>query len=293
MRHVAVAIALLLLMFPLLPLIGFDVHDAQAGSVLSGTKVFHLHDGPDYLGTNVYDWMNSTGPTNPANPDYDMDGLDGVSIKKNVPPQRVHHWVLYPDVDSNVTVSGDMTAHLWARSRGNLSGTLITAIFYDMAPGDYADPSLWTEICRNTVPLSGNVYSDFKPYDVNATIPTTYTLAKNHSLVLTVMRGDSLNDWLIIMFDQTAKDSYVSMNASTFISVDSVWSQDDSGNNRTVFSDLESIKIKANISDPYGSYDVAHVNASVAYSSNGSYVLLPVGMDLIQSDPSSPPYWNQ
>src|SRR5512136_1158247 len=127
MRHVAVAIALLLLMFPLLPLIGFEVHDAQAGSVQSGTKVFHLHDGPDYLGTNVYDWMNSTGPANPANPDYDMDGLDGVSIKKNVPPQRVHHWVLYPDVDSNVTVSGYMTAHLWARSRGNVSGTLITA----------------------------------------------------------------------------------------------------------------------------------------------------------------------
>jgi len=266
--------------------------NAAAESLPSWTKVFNLHDDLDYTG-DVYDWMNASGPVNPVNPDYDMDGLDGVTIKKNVPPvppQRVHHWVLYPYLSSGTVLFGDLTAHVWARSRGNESATLMTAIFYDMAPADFYNPGAWAEIGRNTTPLLGDVYSDFKAYDI--TVPSVnYPLPQNHSIVLTICRGDSLNDWLIVMYDQTAKNSYVTLTTRTFVSVSSAWTQDTSGAPRAVFTDLENAVVWVNVSDTFGAYEILGANLSVAYAGNGSIVIPVVVMTLAASDPSTPPYW--
>ena len=271
-----------------LPLLVHPETGASAGALPSWTKVLHMHDGPDYT-ANVYDWMNSSGPSNPTNPDYDGDGLDGITIKKNVPPQRVHHWVLYPSLESGSVISGDMTAHVWARSRGNESATQVTAIFYDMVPGSYLDPSLWIEIGRNTIPLAGDVYSDFKAY--NITVPAVnYTLQANHSLVLTMSRGDSLNDWLIVMFDQTAKDSFVTLRTQTFVSASSAWAGESTGSPRSVFTDMENAFVWANVTDTFGAYEISGANVTLSYAGNGTvFSVLP--MTAATTDPSNPPYW--
>lgn len=262
--------------------------NASAASLPSWEKVFHLHDDSSYTG-NVYDWMNASGPTNPINPDYDLDGLDGVSIKKNVPPQRVHHWVLYPYLNDDVVIFGDMIAHVWARSRGNESATLVTAIFYDMPPGTYLDTASWHEIGRNTVPLQGDVYSDFKPY--NITVPAVnYTLQANHSLVLTICRGDSLNDWLIIMFDQATKDSFVAMMTQNFVCASEAWIQDSTGDPRSTFTDTENAFVWANVSDSFGAYEIVGAIVTLAYAAN-STVIATVPMTAAATDPSNPPYW--
>ncbi len=288
-RLAAVLLVALLFSSGVMPFIPHPVGHASAGSLTSWTKVFYMHDGPDYT-ANVYDWMNASGPANPSNPDYDADGLDGITIKKNVPPQRVHHWVLYPSLDSDTVLSGDMTAHVWARSRGNDSATLMTAIFYDMAQGDILNPAAWTEIGRNTVPLAGEVYSDFKPYDI--TVPAVnYTIPRNHSLVLTMCRGDSLNDWLIVMFDQTAKDSYVSLKTQTFVTASSAWMEDSGGLVKTVFTDLENPVAWVNVSDTFGAYEIMGANLSLAYAGNGTLRIPVVVMSLSAADPANPPYW--
>ena len=288
-RLSVVALVTLLVSSGALPFIVQPARQASAGSVPAWDKVFHLHDGGDYT-AEVYDWMNASGPTNPADPDYDIDGIDGITIKKNVPPQRVHHWVLYPSLDSDTVLSGDMTAHVWARSRGNDSGTLMTAIFYDMAPGDFYNTAAWAEIGRNTTPLSGPVYSDFKPYDITIA-SVNYTLQRNHTLVLTMCRGDSLNDWLVIMFDQSAKDSFVSLRTQTFISVSSAWTEDTVGTPKTVFTDLENAVVWTNVSDTFGAYEIMGVNLTLSYAGNGTVVIPVVVMTLSLTDPSNPPYW--
>jgi hypothetical protein len=288
-RLSAVLLVIVLMSSGALPFIAPVVQPVGAESLQSWTKIFHMHDNGEYA-DNVYDWMNASDPANPADPDYDADGLDGITIKKNVPPQRVHHWVLYPSLDTDTILSGDMTAHVWARSRGNESATLMTAIFYDMAPGDFLNPAVWVEIGRNTIPLAGDVYSDFKPYDI--TVPAVnYTLVGNHSLVLTMCRGDSLNDWLIVMFDQTAKDSFVNLRTQTFVSASSAWTEDSSGSARPVFTDLENAVVWVNVSDTFGAYEILGANLSLAYAGNGTIRTPVIVMSLSATDPSSPSYW--
>jgi hypothetical protein len=292
MRPLAVFLVLVLLLSSLVPLLGGQMHDVQATSLPSWPKVFHLHDGPDYITGNYYDWMNSTGPRNPADTNYDSQTppIDGISIRKNPSPNHKHFWVMYPSVSSDVTIIGDMSVHLWARSKGNQSGTLITAIISDMAPGESGSPNLWTDIGQDTVPLTGPTYSDFDSYDLTIS-GTPYTLAAGHSLVLTVLRGDSINDQLIVMFDTTAKDSYVGLTATSSISVDSAWTEDASHTPASVFSDLENVFVGANVSDPFGAYDIVGANASVAYSGNGTIVPLATQMSNNRTDPANPPYW--
>ncbi len=291
MRPLAVLLVSVLVISSILPALG-GPEAVEAGSLPTWNEVFHLHDGPDYVSTNYYDWMNTSAPYDPKNTNYEnvSPPIDGISIRKNPSPNHKHFWVLDPAVGFNVTITGDMTVHLWARSKGNQSGTIISAMLSDMAPGQFGSPNSWTDIGQATVPLVGPTYSDFNSYDL--TIPSgTYLLQAGHALVLTVQRADSLNDQLIVMFDTTSKDSYVSLTASPFITVDSAWAEDPYNGVSTVFPDIEPIRVIANVSDPFGAYDIVGANVSVAYSGNGTILLSPTPLSLNWTDPSMPPYW--
>ncbi|MCX6658493.1 MAG: hypothetical protein NTY62_07420, partial [Euryarchaeota archaeon] len=292
MRLLSALFALFLVASPFLPLTDQGVHKAAASSLPSWLRVFHLHDGATYS-AGTYDWMNSSGPTDPRF-DYDGDGLEGISIRKNVPPQRWHHWVLYPEVNTDVVLAGDVSAHVWARSRGNESATQITAIFWDMAPGQLptVNPTIgppdYVEIGRATVPLTGPDYDILKLYTLTVA-GVSYTIPTNHFLLLSIQRGDALNDWLIVDYDKAVHDSYVSLNTSTFVAVSAAQIEDSSGSPRAVFSDQENAIVAANVTDPFGAYDIAGVEARVF---NGSTeTVTPMG--LVQSDTSIPGYWKR
>lgn len=267
-----------------------STQNASADSVPSWTRVFHMHDGTA-LSTSDYDWLNSSGPQNLGYLDYDSDGLLGVTIKKNLPSQRWRHfWVLYPAVGEDIRIQGDMTAHVWAASRDNESGSRMTVGFSDIAPGQWSDPDSWTSIASATVPLTGPVYSSFKLY--NLTMPgVDYVLAQGHYLVMTIMRGDSINDGLLILYDNSIFDSTITLQTPDFISCDSAWTEDVSGTPRTLFSDQEQIDIVANISNPFGAYDILGAYYSVRYSSNGSVAVPVTSMTLESSSSDSFPEW--
>jgi len=294
MRLLSALFALLLVASPFLTPTDQGVHSAAASSLTSWSRVFHLHDGVTYSAGN-YDWMNSSDPTDPRF-DYDGDGLEGISIRKNVPPQRWHHWVLYPEVNTDVVLAGDLSAHMWARSRGNESSTQITAIFWDMAPGQLPTvnptigPPSYVEIGRATIPLTGPDYDILKPYDINVT-GVSYTIPANHFLLLSIQRGDSLNDWLIVDYDKAVHDSYVTLNTSTFVAVAAAQIEDASGSQIWNISDQDNAIVSANVTNPFGAYDI--VGASVTVLNGSSDVVLTTDMTLAMTDPSSPGYWKR
>jgi len=289
MKLLAVLFALFVLASPMAYLLPDGTGTASAESLPTWTRVFHLHDGSVY-GAGEYDWMNSTGPYNPAYIDYDGDGYEGITIRKNVPPQRWHHWILHPAMDSAVTLTGNISAYVWAKSRDNESGSLITAILFDILPSQFSSPDSGTEIGRVTIPMQGPVYSTFRLY--NLTVPVaSYTIAAGHHLVLTLQRGDSLNDGLIVHFDKTDYDSYVVLRTPDFISVTSLHSEDRLGVPRDVFSDSEQVTIVANISNPFGAYDIVAARASASYEGNGTVFFPPMDMTEIASGPLPAPYW--
>ena len=264
---------------------------SSAESLPTYERAFHLHEGDPYASTD-YDWMNSTDPYNPATFDYDGDGYFGVTIRKNLPSQRWRHfWVLDPPVNSDVHIEGDLTAHLWLASRDNESASLATVTFSDMGPADWYDPDAWTEIATATVPLLGPIYSQFKEYDLTAP-GVDYVLPEGHRLVITIMRGDSLNDGLLVLYDQTAFDSYVLVNTPDFISVDDVCVMDCVGDPRAIFSDVEDVMVSANVSNPFGAYEILDATLQVAYAGNGTVISeLTSSMTLLAEDPSPENAW--
>ncbi len=289
MRPLAVLLGLFLLASPFLVFPHGPVQPAEAGSLPSWNKVFHLHDG-NVMSGGTYDWANATGPYNPTWRDYDGDGVDGITIKKNVPPQRYHSWHLYPAVNSAIEITGSLGVHLWAFSQGNESGTIVSAAFYDVTQAQFSDPFLGTLIEQGSSGLAGPFYSNWQVVVIN-TPSVTYTLPQGHHLAVVVQRGDSLNDWLVVWFDRSDYDSYVTMQTSDFVSVADAHSEDASGAARAVFTDAEDVNISANVTDPYGTYDIQGANVTVSYQSNQTVVWSMLPMTLVQSDPSAIPYW--
>jgi hypothetical protein len=289
MRPLAVLFGVFLLASPLLAFVGNPVRHAQAGSYPSWNKSFHLHDG-SVMSAGTYDWLNATGPYNPTWTDYDGDGLPGITIKKNVPPQRYHEWILYPSPDTSIDISGTISANIWLKSQGNESGTIVSVQFYDVTQAQFSNPFAGTLIGAGSSGLVGPFYSEFQLVTISIT-SLSYTLPQGHYVSLVVQRGDSLNDWLIVWYDRTDYDSYITVTSSDFISVNEVHSEDSSGTTRTVFSDLESVIVSANVSDPFGAYDIQGANVSVLYQSNQTavYTMLPMTVD--RTDPSAIPYW--
>jgi Bacterial Ig domain len=289
MRPLAVLLGLFLLASPLLVFPHGPVQPAEAGSLPSWNKVFHLHDGT-VMAAGTYDWANATGPYNPTWRDYDGDGVDGITIKKNVPPQRYHSWYLYPAVNSSVDITGSLGVHLWVFSQGNESGTIVSALFYDVTQAQFSDPFLGTLIEQGSSGLVGPFYSNWQMIVIN-TPSVAYTLPQGHYLAVVVQRGDSLNDWLVVWYDRSDYDSYITMQTSDFVSIVDVHSEDLSATTRTVFTDVEDVNISANVTDPYGNYDIQGANVSISYQSNQTVVWSLLPMTLVQSDPSPIPYW--
>ncbi len=289
MRLLAGLFVLLLMASPVIPVAHDVIHEVRADSLGSWTKVFHLHEGATYVDSD-YDWMNTTGPANPSSQDYDRDSFQGITIKKNIPPQRWHHWVMWPSVNSDVVITGNLDANVWAMSRYNQSGSQITAIFWDMGPGELGDQSAWSEIGRNTVALLGDNYPGYDLCALTVAVGS-YTLAQDHSLVLSIQRGDAFNEWMFVMFDTNDLDSTVVLRTSEFISMDAAWTQDANNLSRSTFSDQESAVVVANVSDPFGAYDVTNATASVFYQGNGTNVVPAEEMRLVRTDPSPANAW--
>jgi len=289
-RIAAVLLTTSLLFSPLLGLLGDATTNVAADSFPSLEKRFYMHDGTR-LSSSSYDWLNSSGPNNPGDLDFDSDGLLGVTIKKNLPSQKWRHfWVLDPEAGSDIHLQGDFSARIWAGSRDNDSGSQITVRFSDIAPGQWSAPDSWTLIGTATTPLTGPVYSAFKPYSFNVT-GVDYVLQAGHFLVLTIQRGDSVNDGLLVVYDDSYFDSYVTIKCTNFVSVDAAWTEDSAGSARILFSDGEQITLLGNVSDPFGAYEILNANATVALIGNGTVVLPLTSMSLNATDPSVNPYW--
>jgi len=289
-RSAAVLFVLLLMVSSFAPLGKPLTQDALGDSLSSWGKLFYLHEGTT-PSTSAYDWLNSSDPRNPGNPDYDGDGLLGVTIKKNVPSQKWRHfWALDPEVSTDIHITVDILAHVWAASRDNESGTILTVRISDMDPASWLDPDAWILIASGSTPLQGPVYSAFKPYNITMS-GVDYILPADHRLVLTIQRGDSINDGLMIVFDTDYWDSLLSFTFDRFISVDQSWTEDDAGQARSVFSDLEAVTLATNISDPFGAYDIVEAYYRVVGVTNGTEVISWTSMVLRTTDPSPIPYW--
>lgn len=279
-----------LLVSSMMMIVDLPMTEVAGESLPSHERLFRMHVG-EIGGSSDFDWLNSSEPNENPTLDYDDDGHLGITIRKNLPSQRWRHfWVLHPELSSDIQILGNLSAHVWAASRDNESATLLTVEFSDMNPADWSNPDSWVTIGTTTVPLTGPVYSSFKPYDL--VIPDVdYVLPVGHHLVLTIMRGDSVNDGLLILYDNDYFDSYILFDTPNFVSIDDLAFADHLGVERTTFSDSEEVVVTANASNPYGSYEILGMEVQVAYTSNSTVIIAFTQMQLIEEDASATPSW--
>jgi hypothetical protein len=288
MRLLAVFFALFLVASPFLAIAHHGPQNAAAASLPTWTKVFHLHEGAAYVPTGSYDWLNSSGPANPSRTDYDGDGIEGITLRKAGQPHTRHAWILYPQVGSNVSIEGDMNVYVWARGIDNTPGIVMVARFYDILASQWSSPQSGFEIGNAMLSLAGPDYSVFSVYSF-AIVGVIHVLPTGHFLAMTIERQDNDNNRLVIYYDKTDYDSYISLDTSTFVNVVFAQIEDSSGSPRGVFSDQENAIVDANVTNPFGAYDI--VGAAARVFNGSTVVVYPMG--LVQSDTSIPGYWKR
>ena len=286
----AVLLTALIVAGSLVPLLDSSSGIVSADSLPSWSKVLRMHEGVPSI-TSDYDWLNTSAPQDLGYLDYDGDGLLGVTIRKNLPSQRWRHfWAMDPAANDDIRIQGDIGAHIWAASRDNESGSQMMVRISDIAPGQWSTPDSWTVVGEATIPLQGPVFSAFKAYDLTIS-SIDYTLLDGHRLVMTIMRDDSINDGLLILYDNAVFDSYITVPVLDFVSISEAWTEDDAGGPRETFSDTESVVVWANVTDPFGSYDISGADCTVTYASNGSVAVPRFPMTVVGVDPSTGSAW--
>lgn len=273
-----------------LPLSDWVADDTVAESVPSWVKLFRFHEGlPSSSGD--YDWLNTSGLQNPLNNDYDGDGFPGITMKKYTPADRWRHfWVMDPPVNEDVRILGEVGTHIWAAARDNAAGVIFTVTVSDMGPGEWGSHASWDLLAETTVTLTGPDYDAYKAYD--ATLPSVdYTLPSGHRLVVTMFRADTENNGLLILYDDSPYDSYITVPVEDFVCLVDAWTEDDTFVARDVFSDVDAVTVRANVTNPFGAYDIAGASAVTWYASNVTVAVPSTSMSVTGQDPSASPAW--
>jgi hypothetical protein len=148
-----------------------------------------------------------------------------------------------------------------------LEGTLISEVSFD--------ESIWTP-------------GDFQEEVI--TVPTThYTLPAGHALVLRVYVFRDADDDMWFAYDTDTYNSRIDVPTDTYINADWVKTYNATAETN-IFSPGESVLVRANISDPIGSYDISEARITILDPDNNP-VVIDQNMVLEETDPSFPSAW--
>jgi hypothetical protein len=183
-----------------------------------------------------------------------------------------YDFYLYPVLADNTTVDNNVTVHIWARriaTSGDNRGAAFIMRLYDV---DATGADVATIASAN---VNYDMLTAWREYTISATNVADYTVAVGHSLRLYIeIDGSSSNDYQMAWGDTTRK-SRVDIEMSDYVRVNDVDTLDYQRTPKIVYSQLTANKtmyFAANITDPYGGYDVKWVNATVV-APNGTTVV--------------------
>ncbi|MCK5414587.1 MAG: hypothetical protein KAJ35_04315, partial [Thermoplasmata archaeon] len=208
-----------------------------------------------------------------------MNTTQGNTLNESVRSSKSvqNDFYLYPVLADNTAVDNNVTVHLWARriaTSGDNRGANFIMNLYDV---DSTGADVAT-IASATI--NYNMLTAWREYTISATNVAQYEVASGHSLRLYVeIDGSSSNDYQMAWGDTTRR-SRVDIEMNDYVRVNDVDTLDHQRIPRIVYSQLTANKTMyflANITDPYGGYDVALVNATLV-APNGTTILDDVVM---------------
>jgi hypothetical protein len=211
-------------------------------------------------------------------------------------------WYMFPDTASNLTITG-IDAILWISgevSTGlpNMAGSL--EIFEVTAQNITDLDANGTLICTENIPSNTPLF--VSPPSASMVFPMTFVHTfQAHSTIRFVLTinpgmsgggiGSQYTNVTVYWDSMHLYDSRLILHTGNPMTIDSIWTEDHLGEQQDNFLDIgnTTMNICANISDPYGGYDVEWVNLTV-YDTMGVIVsgMNGVPMDRTSGSDTSP-----
>jgi len=228
------------------------VEGTTSGQRSMKEKTFYLHT------------LNETRNVGPIATQHIMDstvGLSGDSITSNM--RIIARWFLFPELAGSVHLEGNVNLTLWCKAVGTLDG------------------ALWT-LTLNELDKDGNVYLIQQaqrdlPSDPSVLTETTITASVNYTLqsgstleAHINIKGNAATDYTIAWGNSTY-NSRISLPARDYIRIvpaseGGIWTLNSELKAQSNFApdaENKTIYLRAKVTDPFGGYDVHHVNVAV------------------------------
>jgi hypothetical protein len=250
-------------------------------------KTFYLHDDGSLDSDDPYDLMNTTPPWTLTVSDFDTDINPGLTLKKNLNPnplQNYQEFNLTPALASDFNIADDVVVDLWMDNNAGGSIEVIDVKLFD------SDGITKIEIASKT---QTSLFDSLPGWEmISFTIPDViYTIPKDHFLVLKIAANTSTPHNLWLAYNSSIAPSRIRVVPTrTFVNVSWARTFDILDVEKSNFVLNEEVLLRANVSDPLGSYDIAGCNITII-SPGGFTYYNDVPMNLNATDPSDPSAW--
>lgn len=241
--------------------------DAVYISTSSVVKTLYLHEGST---TNLY--MN-TSPNSSA--------VTQQTIARSVTVT----WMQSPDFARDFNILDDPVVHVYASSSTSLWSTSSTMSVTLL----YTDGTTKTTLGTASATVSG---SSADEYDLDIPISGyNITVPAGSKLIVQIKNtNNNYNSNQITIYQSSTYPSHIDMDTTSYIDVQSVTIYNQTGTVITSATPPTTVKVVANVTDPFGSFDISDVSLNMYYP-NGTLAVGPLNMNLSSTDPASPSMW--
>jgi hypothetical protein len=255
-------------------------------------KTLYFFDDRTYDPDDPEDFMNTRPPENTIVENFDADSDPGLTIlKSGSGPQGYHEFNLTPVLARDFSIVDEIEAELWVDDDGyNASETVILTL-YD------CDGLLKAEVAQTQTTFQTD---DISAKDgtggwqkINILFPyINYVVPKGNYLSFHIMMvdGKSSND-LWLAYNATGQPSCLrTIPTKTYVNVEWAKTFDLGEAEMSDFNQGEDVLIKANVTDPFGSYDISGADITIKKPSEPGFPP-DDAMSLDEIDPSNPSVW--
>jgi hypothetical protein len=235
------------------------VMDTVLITTTSVVKTLYLHDN----GTQL---MN-TSMNNSTNNYTNLNG--GASIT----------WVQTPAFARNFNILDDPSLTIYAMSAGTNIDINVSILSSNATVSTVLGSVIYqANVAANTINL------------LNFNVPLTIynvTVPRGSQISLNIT---NLNSSKLTVNQSSAYPSRIDMDTTSYINVNSVAISNSSGSIITGATPPSTVNVVANVTDPFGSFDISNVSVQMLYPNN-TVAIGPLAMNLSSTDPGSPSMW--
>ena len=195
-------------------------------------------------------------------------------------------WYLSPQLAGPFAVNGNVTFNIFANTTGVSANANINLELYEVT---YKSGTQTTEsLVATGGPESYTLTTSIDSYSVTA-VDVHHTFQAGSSIRIHVEIQGGASSYFTAWYGDATYDSRVVFDSTDYLRVADVYTLD-YANNPTISFDPNSqqkvVKIRANLTDPFGGYDIRWATVTVVMP-DGSLLLDNATMDLLEGTPST------